>query len=145
MAKIDPDFHDNDWLADDGSQNEPSPEKVRARLFEYVLSKAAGHLVHCYWGSFGPSDNPVITIPGPRFEVLYQIRPAGNHTVLEEFYVWYCKYFDIWYASREESAAAYLEAWDRWKAGDRRVRDGGVLRYDREEEERNSELEPKES
>ena len=85
MAKTDLEFHNNDWLVGTDPRFELPPERVRARLFECILSAAAGHVVHCYWGSFGPSDDPVITIPGPRFEELYQIRPAGNHAPLEEF------------------------------------------------------------
>ncbi len=136
-------FHDNDHLVgDDLRFNLPEGDERRGLMWEYILANAVGHEVEMYCANYDVNGHPSGFSGEPAVEIRHQFRPANyTQAALIDFYDWYYVNFESWYSMREETATAYLEAWNRWKNNDRRVRNGDVLRIDCEEQEYRREIE----
>lgn len=105
------------------------PEEAEKRrdyaAMEILIGLAVGFRVEVY-------------VAGDEAGYWYQVRPACSRCEeYDQFYSeFYVRHYEIDYRTPDESAVAFIEAYQRWKAGDLRVRDGWYLMHDREEAER---------
>lgn len=95
-------------------------QRGRLRAFEIIVSLAARFEVGCWVAAAGDAGW------GPPGSLAYAFKPLTLDGT--DFHGWFVRWYETFYGTRVEAAAAFLEALGRYRAKDYRLRQGTFLR-----------------